>query len=77
MKPVDSIFADFHNSDKEGRVRLNTAGTFEDLKLKNIVLTAGMQVMLDDHEEFNILGIVEFSETENIWVAKIDWKDLD
>jgi len=27
MKPVDSIFADFHNSDREGRVRLNTAGT--------------------------------------------------
>jgi len=54
-----------------------TAGTFEDLKLKNIVLTAGMQVTLDDQEEFNILGIVEFSETENIWVAKIDWKDLD
>gem|GEM_PF-6053717 len=36
-----------------------------------------MQVTLDDQEEFNILGIVEFSETENIWVAKIDWKDLD
>jgi hypothetical protein len=66
------IFADFNNVDKLGRVRLNTAGTMEDIDKNRIVLKDGLQVILDDNDEFNYLATVEFSQEEDIWVAKIN-----
>lgn len=71
------LFVDFNNADVEGRIRLNTNGTFKDIKENNIELKDGLEVLLDDNEEFKIYGIVEFSKDENIWVAKIDWSDLE
>jgi len=70
------IFADFHNADSSGRIRLTTAGTLEDIKRLNIELQNGLQVILNDHEEFETVGIIEYSENENIWVAKIDWNKI-
>jgi len=72
----DTLFADFNNTDKEGRVRLNTAGTLNDLQTKNIVLESGLEVLLNDHDELKAVGTVEFSDVEKIWVAKIDWDKL-
>jgi hypothetical protein len=73
---IHTIFADFHNSDTQGRVRLNTNGTFEDIEKLKIQLESGMKVLLDDSEGGKVLGIVEFSQEEKIWVAKIDWDSL-
>lgn len=53
-----SIYADFHNADALGRLRLNCAGTARDL--------AAAGVRLAD-------GEVRFSEDERAWVAVIDW----
>ena len=72
---MESIFVDFNNTDTESRVRLIVNGTLRDLETKNIVLTAGMKLLLDDDQELKAIGTVEFSETENVWVATIEWID--
>jgi hypothetical protein len=76
MEALPKIFADFNNADAQGRLRLSTIGSLNDIKEQNITLKPGMMVQLTDYEEFSIPGIVEFSKEENRWVAKINWDDL-
>ena len=68
-----NIFADFNNADRLGRVRLNTVGTFEDLKKTKTILEENLKIIINDGEEFEADAIVKFSNDENIWVAVIDW----
>ena len=77
MKILEKIFVDFNNADKEGRVRLNTNEAFKDIETKKIMMKAGTNVLLDDHDGLKTIGILEFSQKENIWVAKIDWNKLN
>jgi hypothetical protein len=76
MKALLKIFADFNNSDRDGRVRLNTVGALNDIKRLNIQFEKGLEILLDDHEGLATHGTVEFSNEENIWVAKIDREKL-
>lgn len=71
-----SIHVDFNNCDREGRVRLNTIGAIQSLNLSGIVLWNGLEVELECGDFFPIRGIVEYSETEHIWVARFDLSDL-
>ncbi|MBE9018421.1 hypothetical protein C7Y66_22570 [Chroococcidiopsis sp. CCALA 051] len=66
------IFADFHNADAQGRLRLSCIGTIEDLSRQQIQLKNGQLLTLYS-EELEVDGLVQFSEAENIWVATIDW----
>jgi hypothetical protein len=73
------VYADFNNADRHGRLRLNCAGTAQDLQRQRLSLAEGMRLTLymDDVE---CAGLVTFSEEENLWVAVIDWdevKDLE
>ncbi len=74
MEYPKKIFADFNNADKKGRVRLTTAGTLTDLRKFGLKLEAGLELLLDDEEGLSTVGIVELSEEENIWVARINWE---
>jgi len=75
------IYADFHNADAQGRLRLNNVGTVEDLAQQCISLREGMLLTLytDDQDtkgqldELMVDGVVSFSEEEHLWVAAIDW----
>ncbi|MEG3902839.1 hypothetical protein QUB19_28610 [Microcoleus sp. B4-C5] len=69
------IFADFHNADEQGRLRLNCVGTIEDLSRQNIKLEDGKFLALYD-EELEVDGVVQYSEEESLWVAVIDWKQI-
>jgi hypothetical protein len=40
------LFADYNNTDKQGRVRLNCAGTIDDLGRQQIQLREGLDVLL-------------------------------
>ena len=71
-----TVFADFNNADKKGRVRLNTFGSTEDIKIKSIEFKEGLQVVLDDNDGLTTIGHIKYSDEENIWVAEIDWDDL-
>ena len=70
------LFADFNNADKNGRVRLNTKGTLDDLANHNIFLKVGLEVLLSDGDSLQAEGIVEYSNVEKIWVARIDWNKV-
>jgi hypothetical protein len=68
------IFADFNNADEKGRVRLNTNGSINDLK--SIILRRGLPILLDDTDGLTCEAILEFSDEENMWVAVINWNDI-
>ena len=69
------IFADFHNADVKGRVRLNCAGTVADLKRQKIVLRNGQSLIIYS-EELEVEGVVHYSEKEKLWTAVIDWEAI-
>lgn len=69
------VFADFHNADAKGRVRLNCAGTVEDLKCQGIALQDGQPLILYS-EELEVEGVVHYSEEEKVWTAVIDWNAI-
>jgi hypothetical protein len=66
------IFADFHNADEQGRLRLNCIGTIEDLARQRADLEDGQKLTLYS-EDLEVNGVVQFSTDEKIWVATIDW----
>jgi hypothetical protein len=69
------VFADFHNADTQGRLRLNCIGTIEDLSRQQIELQNGQLLTLYS-EELEVDGAVQYSELENVWVAEIDWERI-
>lgn len=69
------IFADFHNADAQGRLRLNCIGTIEDLSLQRIELHNGQLLTLYS-EELEVDGAVQYSEAEKAWVAAVDWDQI-
>ena len=69
------VFADFHNADAKGRVRLNCAGTLADIKRQKIVLQDGQSLIIYS-EELEVEGIVCYSEEEKLWTAVIDWNAI-
>lgn len=66
------VFADFHNADVKGRVRLNCAGTEADLKRQGIELRDGQSLIIYS-EELEVEGVVHYSKEEKLWTAVIDW----
>lgn len=69
------VFADFHNADVKGRVRLNCAGTEADLKRHGIELQDGQSLIIYS-EELEVEGVVHYSEEEKLWTAAIDWNAI-
>ena len=69
------VFADFHNADAKGRVRLNCAGTEADIKRQKIVMQDG-QLLIIYSEELEVAGVVHYSEEEKLWTAVIDWSAI-
>ncbi len=69
------VFADFHNADAKGRLRLNCIGTVEDSAQQQIVLQDGLSLTLYS-EELEVEGVVQYSTDENMWVAVIAWNAI-
>jgi hypothetical protein len=75
------VYADFHNADAKGRLRLNCIGTQKDLARQQVHLRDGLVLTLysddaDDQgrlDELRVEGVVEYSQDEHCWVATIDW----
>jgi len=73
---MPSIEVDFNNCDSEGRVRLNTVGARRSLNESQVTLRSGLEVELTSGDFSPIKGIVEYSDSERIWVARFDVNDL-
>ena len=69
------VFADFHNADAKGRLRLSCVGTIEDIERHGIVLREGQPLIIYS-EELEVEGIVHYSEEEKLWTAVIDWNAI-
>jgi hypothetical protein len=69
---VPTIFADFHNADRHGRVRLNTVGSIADLGRVGVRLRDGLPLRIHD-DELEADAVAAFSTDERVWVARIDW----
>ncbi|GJD16965.1 hypothetical protein RIVM261_019210 [Rivularia sp. IAM M-261] len=69
------VFADFHNADTRGRLRLNCTGRIEDLALQKIWLRDAQELTLYS-EDLEVDGIVRYSTEENVWVAVINWDEI-
>jgi hypothetical protein len=69
------IYADFHNADEQGRLRLNCVGTIEDLARYQVELRDGEKLILYS-EELEADGVVNYSANERLWVATIDWQQI-
>jgi len=69
------VFADFHNADHFGRLRLNCAGTLRDLADQGVRLSEGLALKLYS-EDLEVEGHVRHSADEGLWVAVIDWKAI-
>jgi hypothetical protein len=75
------VYADLHNADAQGRLRLNCVGTIEDLARQQIELREGLNLTFysDDTDDSGapdkllVDGVVSFSAEEDCWVATIDW----
>jgi hypothetical protein len=65
------VYADRHNADAGGRLRLNSIGTIRDLSRQNITPRDGLRLTLHD-EELGVDGEVCFSPREHLWAAAID-----
>ena len=57
-------------------MRLNTVGAIQSLNESRIMLRNGMEVELISGDTFPIKGIVEYSDSQHIWVARFDINDL-
>jgi transcription antitermination factor NusG len=73
---MPSVEVDFNNCDREGRVRLNTIGAIQSLNESKVTLRNGLEVELTSGDFFPTNGIVEYSDSEHIWVARFDINDL-
>jgi hypothetical protein len=71
---IPKLFADFHNTDRSGRVRLNCVGTTEALDTLGITLHAGMKVFLYS-EDVAAEAFVHYSIEEQIFVAALTQQD--
>lgn len=69
------VFADFHNADVKGRLRLSCAGTTADLKRHGLVLREGQSLIIYS-EELEVDGVVHYSKEEKLWTAVIDWNAI-
>lgn len=78
------VYADFHNADSQGRLRLNCVGTQQDLSRLGIELCDGLVLTLyaDDADaaghpdDLQVPGVVHYSPDEQLWVAAIDWSAI-
>ena len=66
------VFVDFNNSDRQGRIRLNTVGALQDLNRLGIILREGTKMILCSLE-LQTEGTATYSTEEGLWVARVDW----
>jgi len=67
------LYADFNSYDEQGRVRLNTIGSLEDIKQQENLLEGGMRVLLYMKDEFEVYGTLVLEE---IWLGIPDFSTI-
>jgi hypothetical protein len=68
------IYADFNNSDEQGRVRLNTVKSLEDLEQNKATIKDGLSVVLYMSGELEVHGTLIFQD--GIWNGIPEWATI-
>jgi hypothetical protein len=84
MLLMPKIYADFHKTDKDGRLILICIGTRRDLQRQGIELSEGMKLIFycddaDDRgrpDDLIVQGRVEYDAQAGHWVGVIDWNEI-
>ena len=71
-----TVYADFQNADRAGRVRLNSTGSLRDLEVLGNELSDGLAVLVES-EDLRAHGVLRWSTDEHLWVVEIDWSKVD
>jgi hypothetical protein len=67
-----SISVDFMNKDEQGRIRLNTVGTIDDLAKTGLVLTEGLRVLLvEDGDDYPVCAHAIVINRNGEWLAVV------
>jgi hypothetical protein len=69
------IYADFHNADPEGRLRLNCVETIEDLSRYQVELRDGKNWFCTV-KNYKPMGWWNIRRVKKLWVAAIDWQQI-
>ena len=67
------IYADFNDSDEQGRVRLDPRGSRTDVRAHGDALVEGLRVVLYMTDELEVEGTLVF---EQIWRGIPDWSTI-
>ena len=78
------IHVDLRDTDQQGRLRLNAAGTLSDLAAQGVELREGLRLLLysvdaqadGTNDDLVVEGIVELDRASGTWAARIDWDAL-
>jgi hypothetical protein len=69
---MNHVYADFNNCDAQGRIRLNTAGSIDDMETQNIRLSDGM-ILAIYSEDLEATGVAR-ELAEGGWGVELDWE---
>ena len=69
------IYADFNNCEEDGKVRLNTNGSLNDLCKAKTRIRTGMWVWLYD-EDFEVESKLEYHQKWQIWLGEPNWSTI-
>ncbi|HEY9242578.1 MAG TPA: hypothetical protein VIP48_11380 [Streptosporangiaceae bacterium] len=71
---VARIYADFQNTDRRGRIRLNTVGSQLDLEGEQVELAEGMELVVysEDLEAHGVARVLD----EGGWGVEINWSEV-
>jgi hypothetical protein len=71
---ITRIYADFHNTDPQGLIRLNTVGSQLDLEGEQIELADGMELVVYS-EDLEARGVARVLD-EGGWGVEINWSEV-
>ncbi len=70
------LWADFDNSDEDGRINLNCVGSLASIGALASPLRPGTRVLLSD-DQVEVEGVIEFDDAHGVWVAIPDWSTIE
>ena len=72
---LETVRVDFHNADRDGCVRLNSAGAIADLSRLGATLVEGLCLRITDGEII-VVGTVRSPGAEGVWRIAVDWAEV-
>jgi hypothetical protein len=70
---IPRIYADANDMAEGGRFMLNIAGALKDIERYRGQLQPGMRALFNVQDEFEVEGILDYDEENEMWLGRPDW----